>query len=147
MSIRASVDLKLDSSSAFGEIIDELLIALDRLGMDFEAKAGGRVTEGLAQVGKVVRWQPPHEIVLEWHAAPWQPEAVTSLGLRFEPIADGTRVTVEQSGWEALLGDTGNELAGWFASEVAAPLFSVMGPSCVGDWITDRRARRPSGPQ
>ena len=147
MSIRASVDLKLDPSSAFGEIVDELATALDRLGIDFGAKADGLVTEGLAGVGKVVRWQPPEEILIEWRPAAWQPEVVTSLGLRFEAIADGTRVTLEQSGWETLLGDSGNELAGWFASELAAPLFSAMGPSCLGDWITDRRARRPSGPQ
>ena len=37
------------------------------------------------------------------------------------------------------------ELAGWFGSEVAAPLLQRTGPSAVGDWLTDRLARRPSG--
>ena len=75
------------------------------------------------------------------------PEKVTSMELRFEPVDEGTRVTVGNLGWGNLLGDEGNEMAGWFASEVAAPLLSAMGPSRLGDWITDRRARRPSGPQ
>jgi SAM-dependent methyltransferase len=38
------------------------------------------------------------------------------------------------------------ELAGWFAGQVLAPLLSASGPGGFGDWLTDRRARRPSGP-
>ena len=147
MGIRVSVDLKLDLSSAFEAFVEELSTALSRLGLQFQAGAGGRVMEGDVEVGRVVRWQPSEEIVLEWHAANWQPATVTSLGLQFGPVGDGTRVTLESPELGSLLGDQGNELAGWFASEVAAPLLSAMGPTRLGDWITDRRARRPSGPQ
>src|SRR5208283_3693962 len=103
--------------------------------------------EGAVEVGRVVDWQPPEEITLEWHAASWDSAERTSMEFRFEPVEDGTRVIVENSGWGNLLGDQGNELAGWFASEAAAPLLRAMAPSRLGDWITDRRARRPSGPQ
>ena len=147
MSVRTSVDLRLDRASAFEAVVEEMSTALSRLGMQFQPGADGRVMEGVIEVGRVVRWQPSEEIVLEWHAADWQPAEVTSLGMRFEPVGDGTRVTLEHREWGNLLGDEGNELAGWFASEVAAPLLSAMGPSHLGDWITDRRARRPSGPQ
>jgi SAM-dependent methyltransferase len=146
MSVRASVDLKLDRSVAFETLMDELSAALLRLGIQFRPGAEGRVFEGVMEVGRVTRWQPPEEVVLEWHAADWQPADVTSLALRFEPIADGARVTVEHSGWEKLVGDEGNELAGWFAREAVAPLLTAMAPSRLGDWITDRRAGRPSGP-
>jgi SAM-dependent methyltransferase len=115
--------------------------------MQFQSGADGCVRDGVTEVGRVVRWRPPEEIVLEWHGADWQPAEVTSLGLRFAPFEGGTRVTLEHGEWGNLLGDQGNELAGWFASEVAAPLLRAMGPSRLGDWITDRRARRPSGPQ
>jgi len=147
MSIRASVDLQLDPSLAFGAILDELKTSLSRVGLELEPGASGRVREGSVELGRVVRWQPPEEIILEWRAADWQPEGVTSLALRFQPIEDGTRVTIEQGGWEKLVGDRGNELAGWFASEVAAPLFGAMSASRLGDWLTDRRVRQPSGPQ
>jgi SAM-dependent methyltransferase len=147
MSIRISVDLRLEPSSAFEALVEELASALSRLGMQFHPGVDGRVTEGNVEVGRVVRWQPSEEIVIEWHAADWQPAEVTSLGLRFEPVEDGTRVTLENRGWGNLVGDHGNELAGWFASEVAAPVLSAMGSRHLGDWITDRRARRPSGPQ
>ncbi len=147
MSVRVSVDLRLDRSSAFEALIEELTTALARRGMQLQPGVDGRVMEGIVEVGRVVRWQPPEEVVIEWHAADWQPAEVTSLGLRFEPFEDGTRVTLENRGWGNLLGDQGSELAGWFASEVAAPVLSAMGPRRLGDWITDRRARRPSGPQ
>jgi len=147
MSIRISAELKLERSSAFEALIEELATALARLGMQFHPGVDGRVMEGNVEVGRVVRWQLSEEIAIEWHAADWQPAEVTSLELRFEPVEDGTRVTLENRGWGNLAGDLGNELAGWFASEVAAPLFRAMGPRRLGDWITDRRARRPSGPQ
>jgi SAM-dependent methyltransferase len=147
MGIQTTVDLKLDPSSAFDTLVEELSAALSRLGMRFQAGADGCVMEGAVEVGRVVRWQPPEEIVLEWHAADWQPAEVTSLALRFAPSGDGTRVTLENREWGNLLGDQGNELAGWFASEVAAPLLGAMAPRRLGDWITDRRARRPSGPR
>ncbi len=146
MSVRTSVDLKLDRLSAFEGFVEELSSSLAQRGMQFQPGADGRVMEGALEVGHVVRWQPPETIVLEWHAANWQPAEKTSLEVRFEPVGEGTRVTLEHQEWGNLVGDQGNELAGWFASEVAAPLLSAMGPSRLGDWITDRRARRPSGP-
>ncbi len=72
MGIRTSVDLRLDPSSAFEAFVEELSTALSRLGMQFQPGADGRVMEGDVEVGRVVRWQPPEEIVLEWHAADWQ---------------------------------------------------------------------------
>jgi SAM-dependent methyltransferase len=147
MGVRTSVDLRLDPSAAFEAFVEELSTVLARLGMQFQPGADGRVMEGVLEVGRVARWQPPEEIVLEWRAADWEPAEITSLGLRFEAFEDGTRVTLEQREWGNLLGDHGNELAGWFATEVAAPFLRAMGPCRLGDWITDRRARRPSGPQ
>ena len=147
MAIRASVDLKLEPPLAFDALVEELSRELVRLGMEFHPGAEGRVMEGPVEVGRVIRWQPPEEIVLEWRAVNWQPGDATSMYIRFEPGEAGTRVTLEHQGWEKLVGDEGNELAGWFASEVAAPFLSAMGPNRLGDWITDRRARRPSGPQ
>jgi len=142
MGVRTSVDLKLDRPAAFEAVVEELAAALSRVGMQFQPEPGGRVMEGATEVGRVVRWQPPEEIVLEWHAADWDPATATSIELMFESVGDGTRVTLGNVGWGKQLGDEGNELAGWFASEAAAPLLSAMAPRRLGDWITDRRARR-----
>jgi SAM-dependent methyltransferase len=56
------------------------------------------------------------------------------------PTADGA--TFELRGFEAI--DEDNE-AGWIAQVVLAPLFASLEPDAVGDWLTDRWARRPSG--
>ena len=147
MGIRTSIDLKLEPSSAFNALVGELSTGLSELGMQFEAGVNGRVLDGATEVGRVICWQPHEKIVLEWHGADWRPLEVTTVELRFEPIEGGTRVTLEHAEWDRVLGDQGDELAGWFAGEVAAPLLRAMAPRRLGDWITDRKTRRPSGPQ
>jgi SAM-dependent methyltransferase len=147
MGIRASVDVKLDSRSAFQGFVDELSMALARLGTQFEPGPNGRLTDSSREIGRVVSWQPGERIALEWHPADWQPDEVTKVELGFEPIQEGTRIRLECGNIDSLVGDSGSELAGWFASQVAAPLLGAVGPSRLGEWITDRRARRPSGPQ
>ena len=145
--VKTQADLKLDSASAFEGLVDELSLALSRLGTHFAPGPAGRVTEGGVEVGRVVSWQPDKLIALEWHPANWQPDAMAKVELRSEPAAEGTRITLELENMEKLVGESGSELLGWFTSQVAAPLLRAAGPCGLGDWITDRRARRPSGPQ
>jgi SAM-dependent methyltransferase len=147
MGIRTSIDLKLDLSSAFYAMVGELSTALAELGMQFEAGIHGRVMDGAKEVGRVTCWQPPEKIALEWHEADWLPAEATTVELRLQLVEGGTRVTLEHPNWGSVLGDQGDELAGWFASEVAAPLLQAMAPRRLGDWLTDRGARRPSGAQ
>jgi SAM-dependent methyltransferase len=147
MAVVASVDAKLDSRSAFGTFVEELSLALSRLGIQFEHGPHGRVTEGGHEIGRVAAWQTGERIALEWYPADWQADVVTQVELRFEPLPEGTRITLEHWRFESLVGDSGGELAGWFAGEVAAPLLRATTPSAFGEWVTDRRARRPSGAQ
>jgi SAM-dependent methyltransferase len=77
-------------------------------------------------------------IVLEWQPGEWEPTGHGLAELRLEPIEGGTRVTLE-------LRREPDLLAAWFVSQAAAPLLSAASPEAYGDWLTDRRARRPSG--
>jgi len=142
--VRASIDLALPPAAVFEVLVDELANALARLGIRFEPGPGGRVAEGAFEVGKVVEWQPGRGLGLEWRHASWSPGVVTEMRLRLEPLEGGTRATLEHRGWDAAIGDP-QELAGWFAGQVLAPLLSASSPGAFGDWFTDRRARRPSG--
>jgi SAM-dependent methyltransferase/uncharacterized protein YndB with AHSA1/START domain len=142
----ASIDIALAPGEAFDVFVDELSLALVRAGMAFEAGPNGRVLQGEIEVGRVVSWQPGELILLQWHPADWQPEELTDVDVRFEAIGGGTRVTLEHHRWGGLLGDA-RELAGWFAGEVAGPLMQATAPAGLGNWLTDRRARRPSGAQ
>lgn len=141
------VVMTLDPPAAFDSMVDELSNALGRRGMRLDRGPEGRVVEVAtgAEVGRVVRWQPGRSVRLEWHPMTWEPNRMTAVELRFEPVEGGTRVTMEHHGWGTLLEDTTGELAGWFAGEVVAPLLQSTSPTSFGDWLTDRRARRPSG--
>jgi SAM-dependent methyltransferase len=143
---RISLELPLPPRNAFDAVADELAIALERHGILFEPTAGGRVTRDAVHIGDVPSWEPGARMAFEWRGAEWQGGERTRLDVRYEPSAAGTRVTVEHVlDWNPLGGP--GEAAGWFAGEVLAPLLHATTPQAMGDWFTDRHARRPFGPQ
>jgi SAM-dependent methyltransferase len=144
--VRTGTWLDLEPVTAFETIIDELALHLARLGVRFDTGPQGRVVEGDVVVGRVVAWNPGAALRLEWHPASWESGKPTEMELRFEAAGPGTQVTLEHRGLGPLLGDAA-ESAGWFAGQVAAPLMRAVAPRGLGDWLTDRRARRPSGAQ
>lgn len=144
--VSASIDIALAPTRAFEVFIDELATALRQAGMDVEAGPNGCVVQGNFEVGRVIEWLPGQSIKLQWRQADWNPEELTEVGIQFEPIEGGTRVTLSHRSWGGLISDP-DEMVGWFASAVSAPLLQAMTPAGFGNWLTDRRARRPSGAQ
>ncbi len=144
--VSVSMTSALAPAAAFEALIEELVIALDRAGLRFEPGPDGRVTQDDFEVGRVTEWMPGERVRLQWRQASWQPEELTEVELRVEPEGEGARITLAHHGWGALIGEPA-ELTGWFASEAAAPLLRAMAPAALGDWLTDRIARRPSGAQ
>ncbi len=143
--VRITVEVGLEPAAAFAALLDELELALARRGIRFEAAPAGRVRTGDTEVGRVVAWESGRRALLEWRGTPWAEGEPQRLELRAEPTTGGARLSLELRGWDAVAGDAG-DLVGWFASELATPLIAAATPDAVGDWITDRRARRPSGP-
>lgn len=144
--IGASMDLDLDAGAAFDLLVSELASGLARVGIRFDPGPGGAVTEGGVEVGRVVGWEPGRRIALAWHPSDWDPDQATEVELGFEPAPAGTRVTLQHRSWGGLIGDPA-ELGAWFAGQVLAPLLRATAPRALGDWLTDRMARRPSGAQ
>jgi ubiquinone/menaquinone biosynthesis C-methylase UbiE len=144
--VSVSMESALAPAAAFTTLVTELVIALERAGLRVELGPQGRVTQDGFEVGRVTEWTPGERARLEWRQASWEPEALTEVELRVEPEGSGARITLAHHGWGALIGDPA-ELVGWFASEAATPLLRASAPSALGDWITDRHARRPSGAQ
>jgi hypothetical protein len=77
----------------------------DALDVQFEARAGGTVTE-IGRHGErwtwgtLTEWDPPHAFAMRWH--PGLPaDAATVLRVRFTALAEGTEVQVHHAGWEA----------------------------------------------
>lgn len=100
-----------------------------------EARAA--ILDELALAGLGTRGEEDR-IVLEWQPGEWEAAEHGQAELRLEPVEGGTRVTLE-------LERDPDLLAAWFVSQAVAPLLRAASPEAYGDWLTDRRARRPSG--
>lgn len=74
-----------------------------------EPKLGGRLietmNEGERVFGKVLEWQPPTRLLLEWRAANFAPDEKTEVEVLFEKSPSGTLVTITHRGWAAIRGD------------------------------------------
>lgn len=68
----------------------------------FEVASGGTRT---VEVGKVLAWDPPARLELEWRIASFKAEEKTFVEVSFLPQNDGTLVTVRHYGWSAIRAD------------------------------------------
>jgi len=55
--------------------------------------------------GKVLAWDPPGHLRFEFRGRNFAPRELTWVDVRFEPDAGGTRVTLENGGFDALPAD------------------------------------------
>lgn len=75
--------------------------------LSFETGPEGRLVETYTDgtvfvIGDVRVWDPPHRLVVGWRQESFSPEQNTELHVRFEELDEGTRVTVEHFGWDAI---------------------------------------------
>jgi len=75
--------------------------------LSFETGPRGRLIETLPngkvfEIGVVRVWDPPHRLVFAWRQATFAPDQMTQVEVRFEAVAEGTRVTVEHTGWDSV---------------------------------------------
>jgi uncharacterized protein YndB with AHSA1/START domain len=99
-----------------------------------EPGVGGRFVEvndletgaGL-EVGRVTVWEPGARLALTWTQVGWPEGVTTEIELRFEPADGGTRVRLEQGGFERVPeGDRylpgyaagWMEVLGWYAERI-----------------------------
>jgi uncharacterized protein YndB with AHSA1/START domain len=84
----------------------------------FEERVGGRLYERKGDAehfwGKIVAWDPPHRLALEWKVNP-EATAATDVEVTFTPDGDGTRVELVHTGFERLGAKAQDEVAGYGA--------------------------------
>lgn len=77
--------------------------------LSFEPEVGGRLLErggeSEFEVGRVRVWQPAERLVFDFRARSFEAGQVTEVEVAFAAEGEGTRVTVEHRGWEALAAD------------------------------------------
>ncbi len=151
LDLSVSTFFPMPASQVFASLVEELSTALGGARLTLEPKEGGRLLEvgdegTPVEVARIVRWDPGEGISFLWHPPEWVGKESSEVEVRLVPELGGTRVTVEHRGFgKGLMTDQGEELVGWFASEVATTFLQATAPRRLGDWVTDRKARRPSG--
>jgi uncharacterized protein YndB with AHSA1/START domain len=122
-SVRVTTVVAVDPATAFEVFTDEVdawwrqgprfRFRHDDSGtLRFEGGADGRLVEvfgadgeDVYEVGRVRAWEPARRLVFEFRALAFEPGESTEVEVRFEPVAGGTRVSVEHRGWGALRED------------------------------------------
>jgi uncharacterized protein YndB with AHSA1/START domain len=105
-------------------------------GLRFEPWVGGRLIEIYDEatgegfeIGRVTIWEPGRRLGYTWRQADWPSGEQAEAELSFDPIDDGTRVTLLFRGWERITrGDEiargysmgAKELFGWYAETAAS---------------------------
>jgi uncharacterized protein YndB with AHSA1/START domain len=75
--------------------------------LSFEPGSKGRLIETYEDgtvfvIGEVRIWDPPRRLVVSWRQASFAVDQDTELHVRFEPVDEQTRVTVEHFGWDTI---------------------------------------------
>ena len=77
----------------------------------FEPGEGGRLIETLEtgkvfEIGRILAWEPPRRLVFSWRQATFPADLRTEVDVRFEPVGEETRVSVEHRGFAAVPADS-----------------------------------------
>lgn len=141
----AQIVVDQEAGPAFDSFVEDLAAGLDCRGIRLVPGAQGHIAQAGRRIGDVVSWEPGRTLLLRWHSPGWATAGTTDVEVRFKPSGKRTRISVHVVGWARAQAATIQEMSGWFAQQVAAPLLEATAPQALGDWVTDRRARRPSG--
>lgn len=73
----------------------------------FEPGAGGRLITYLDkgetfEIGRISVWEPGKRLVFSWRHASFSPEQSTEIEVRFEPVGNETRVSIEHRAWDTI---------------------------------------------
>jgi uncharacterized protein YndB with AHSA1/START domain len=73
----------------------------------FEPGPGGRLVANLKngeifEIGRISAWEPGKRLVFSWRQANFSPDQSTEVEVRFEPVEDETRVSIEHRGWDTI---------------------------------------------
>jgi len=117
--------------------------------LGFEPGPGGRLFETFGEppaartftVGRILAWEPPSLLEMEWRGVNFKPHESTRVTVRFERKDGGTLVTVLHRGWSALPADHPARHG------LAGAAFARMIGLWWGDLLTALRERCAAAPR
>jgi SAM-dependent methyltransferase len=135
----------IPADRAFDRLADQLADGLRRTDLTLKTQAEGTLREGEHRWGRVARWKRGREIALELKPAVWKKSPKARVTIRLEATPTGSSVTLAVEGWSELLEDPTDAMLDWAGGTLFPSLLHLFGPTALGDWLTDRQARRPTG--
>lgn len=78
--------------------------------MVFEPGEGGRLVERYDggrefEIGRILVWRPGERLTFVWRLSNFAEDQATEVDIRFTPVAEGTRLTLEHRGWDTIPSD------------------------------------------
>ena len=75
--------------------------------LSFEPGPDGRLVTTLGngetfEIGRILVWEPGRRLVFVWRQASFSPDQSTEVEVRFEPVDDETRVSIEHRAWDTI---------------------------------------------
>ena len=75
--------------------------------LSFEPGPEGRLIETsptgeIFEIGRITAWEPGVRLAFAWRQESFAAGQLTHVEVRFEPVGDQTRVTVEHRGWDTI---------------------------------------------
>jgi len=76
--------------------------------LSFEPGPQGRLIThlkdgGIFEIGRILVWEPGKRLVFDWHHASFsRPDEATEVEVRFEPVGEETRVSIEHRAWDTI---------------------------------------------
>jgi SAM-dependent methyltransferase len=134
-------------AESFDVFVKELGWELERKkNILFEKRVGGSITEGREIVGKISSFIRGRELEFEWNPIGWRKGGKFRLRIIFAKDHGGKLIALTTENFEAQFDNAKKEeQTAWFSTQVAGQIIASMGMAEFGDWITNRRARRPIG--
>ncbi len=86
-------------------------------------------------------WDPPHRLVFGWRQAGFPAGRSTEVSVRFDAVEQGTRVTVEHFGWDAIPQDHAAR-HGFPLSRVPATARGVVASAAAFAWSAGHHLNR-----
>ena len=75
--------------------------------LSFEPGPDGRLVTRLGngktfEIGRILVWEPGRRLVFVWRQASFSPDQSTEVEVRFEPVGEETRVSIEHRAWDTI---------------------------------------------
>lgn len=148
-----TIELSMDFDSASREELFDLFLQdfplfMANSGIELRVRKGESIKESGISFGEILDFSAPDYILIKWNtAATWNRDfsSVFWITFRSNPSTGKITVSISSDDWDSGIFSEGGHSLEWFTDQVAASFMSSISPKGFSNWLTDARARSPSG--